>query len=273
MEFKFRAIDNVKPTTTSHSPLSPATSLPDPSLQMDGGFSGLRPLTGEAALQRAVEKEQIRRELLRRMELEEEVRRELAIERELGISMQGPLNIQGRGLVSQCSNPTVMNSVVVAQMGSAQMGSPSWQPTLFLPSTAISPSPEISDKDKVIVLARPDPELFNAKRKAAPMPTSETGPSVLDLKKKQKQEWDCALCGIKATSKSGLNAHLNGKKHKTKEARENREIFQSNKKSEKFGNMKAADTDDTPMVDKSINEPKSDEQLVETVVDNDVSAT
>ncbi|XP_058745477.1 uncharacterized protein LOC131617898 [Vicia villosa] len=267
MEFKYRAIDNVKPPPTSHSP-SPATYLPDRSLQMDGGFSGFRPpLTGEAALQREVEKEQIRREILRRMELEEEVRRELAIERDLGISIQRPLNIHG---VPQWSNPTVvnsvMNSVVFGHMASSQ-------PTMILPPTAIDPSPEINNEDKVIVLDRPDPELFYAKRKATALANSETGPSTFNLKKKLKQEWSCALCGIKATSESGLNAHLNGKKHKTKEAGQNREICKSNKESEKIVNVKATEIVDTSMVHKSINESKSEEQLVEIMVDNGITST
>lgn len=107
------------------------------------GFSGFRPpLTGEEALWRELEKEVIRREILRRMELEEEVRRELAIERELGISTQRPLNIQG--LLSQWSNSTQMNPAV-GHIGASQ-------PQLILSPTAINPSPEISDKDKVIVL-------------------------------------------------------------------------------------------------------------------------
>ncbi|XP_058758302.1 uncharacterized protein LOC131631254 [Vicia villosa] len=262
MEFKYRAVDNVKPPpTTSHSP-SPATYLPDPSLQMDGGFSGFRPpLTGEEALRRELEKEVIRREILRRMELEEEVRRELAMERELGISAQRLPNVQG--LASQWSNPTVMNSVIVGHMDSSQ-------PTLILPPTTINPSPEIDNKDKVIVLDRPDPELFYAKRKATTLANSEIGPSTFNLKKKLKQEWSCALCGIKATSDSGLNAHLNGKKHKTKEAGQNREICKSNKESEKIVNVKA--TVDTSMVHKSKNESKSEEQLVEIMVDNGITS-
>ncbi|XP_058759121.1 uncharacterized protein LOC131632097 [Vicia villosa] len=268
MEFKFHDVDNVKPPPTmSHSP-SPATYLPDPSLQMDGGFSSFRPpLIGEEALRRELEKEVIRREILRRRELEEEVRRELAMERELGISTQRPLNIHGLG--PQWSNSTVINSVVVAQMGL-----PSSQPSMVLPPTAINPSPEISNnnKDNVIVLDRPDPDLFYAKRKATTLLNSETGPSTFDLKKKLKQDWSCELCGIKATSESGLNAHLNGKKHKIKKAGQNRKTCKSNTKSEKIVH-EANDTVDTSMVQKSIIESKSEEQLVDTMIDNDVSAT
>ncbi|CAL5199448.1 unnamed protein product [Lathyrus oleraceus] len=287
MEFKFRAVDNVKPPPTSPQSLSPVTYLPPdhPSLQMDGSFSGLRmPLSGEAALRREIEKELIRREILRRSELEEEVRRELAMEKELGISIQRPLmNIQG--LMSHWSNSTVMNPVSLAHIRASQ------------PPSILPPSPEISDKDKVIVLAKPDPDLFNAKRKATAPPVSENEPFAFSLKKKSKEEWSCALCEVKATSESGLNAHLNGKKHKAREAGQKRKIARRNKKSGK--NVKATQTvvDTTELgidaekdqqllqpctaleamnetvVDKGVEESKKEEQLVKTVADNDTSAT
>lgn len=101
---------------------------------------------------------------------------------------------------------------------------------------------------------------------------SEAKPFVFDLKKKTKQEWSCALCEIKATGESGLNAHLNGKKHKTKEAMQNRKICKSNTKSEKIVNVKANDTVDTFMVQKSRTESRSKEKLAETMVDNKVNA-
>ncbi|XP_058756706.1 uncharacterized protein LOC131629643 [Vicia villosa] len=293
MEFKYRAIDNVKPATTLPF-LSPAKYLPNGSVQMNHGFSGFRPpLTGEEALWRELEKEVIRREILRRMELEEEVRRELAIERQLGISTQRPLNIHG--LLSQWSNSTSMNPVAaVGQIGASQ-------PQLILPPTAINPSPEISNKDKVIVLDRPDPELFYAKRKTTTLVDSETEPSTIGLKKKRKEEWSCALCEIKTTSESGLKAHLNGKKHKIKEARQNKKICQSNVTSEKIVNLKAIETSliytklegdvqkdqheqhpqpcmplevmDATIIDKGIQEPKQEEQLLAKMTDYSVSAT
>ncbi|KAL5066179.1 hypothetical protein RYX36_027916 [Vicia faba] len=264
MEFKFRAVDNVKPETTSHSP-SPVIYLPDRSLQMNHGFSGFRqPLTGEEALRRELEKEVIRREMLRRLELEEEVRREIEIERKLGISIPRPLNMQG--LLSQWSNSSTMNPVAVGHIGASQ-------PPLILPPTEINPAPEISDKDKIIVLTKPDPELYNAKRKATTVAVSETEPSAFDLKKKLKKEWSCSLCEIKATSESGLNAHLNGKKHKIKEARQYKKSCRSNRKSGKLVNVKATEVVDTMMVNKLENESKNEVQLIETVADNDIRVT
>ncbi|CAL5199444.1 unnamed protein product [Lathyrus oleraceus] len=277
MEFKFRAVDNKEPPTTS------LHSLPDRSLQMEGSFSGFRmPLSGEAALRREIEKELIRREILRRSELEEEVRRELAMEKEFGISIQRPL-MSIQGLMSHWSNSSVMN--------------PAAEPPSILPPAEINPSPEISDKGKVIVLAKPDPNLFNAKRKATTPLVSEIEPLAFSSKKKSKEEWSCALCEIKATSESGLNAHLNGKKHKAREARQNRKIAKRNKKSR--DNVMVAETDVTTTkllvdaekdqqllqpcttlevmnetaVDKGVEESKREEQLAKTVADNDASAT
>ncbi|XP_058728431.1 uncharacterized protein LOC131600261 [Vicia villosa] len=183
------------------------------------------PLSGEAALRREIEKEQIRREILRRIELEEEVRRELAMEKELGISLPRPL-MTIPGLMSHWSNTTVMNPAAVAHIGVSQ-------PPSVLPPAEINPSSEINDKGKVIVLDKPDPDLFNAKRKATTPPVSEIEPFAFSLKKKPKEEWSCALCDIKATSESGLNAHLNGKKHKAREAGKNRKIARRNKKNGK----------------------------------------
>lgn len=39
-----------------------------------------------------------------------------------------------------------------------------------------------------------------------------------NLKKKAKKEWSCNICQVSASSERGLNEHLQGKKHKTKEA-------------------------------------------------------
>ncbi|KAL5066180.1 hypothetical protein RYX36_027917 [Vicia faba] len=282
MEFKFRAVDDNNPPSTTSNSLSPVTYFPDQSLPLNGSFSGLRvPLSGEAALRREIEKEQIRREILRRIELEEEVRRELAMEKELGISIPRPLmNVQV--LMSHWSNSTVMNPAAVAHTDAPQ-------PPSILPPAEINPSPEIShkDKDKVIVLDKPDPDLFNAKRKATAPPVSEIEPVAFSLKKKLKEEWSCALCDIKATSESGLNAHLTGKRHKAREAGQNRMIAKRNKKSGE--NVMVAETvaNTTKLVvdaekDQQLLQPctglkvmneKKEEQLVKTVADDDASAT
>ncbi|CAJ2649598.1 unnamed protein product [Trifolium pratense] len=301
MEFKFRAVDNnVKPSTTLPS-LPAVTYLPDNNRSLptplEGGFSGYRvPMSAdEAALRREIEKEQIRREILageaRRRELEEEVRRELAMERELGIvSMHRPLNFQDR--FSLWSNSAQMNPAVSAvdeHIGVSQ------QPPVIM--AEIKPSPQISDKDRDIILAKPDSGFFSPKRKAADVPDAE--PSAIGLKKKPKEDWSCELCQIKATCESGLNAHLKGKKHRVNELRQKRKIDRINKNREKTAKMAPtetvvtttklgvdAKTDQQPpqpcialevmnetMVDKVVTDSKKVEQFVEMMVDKGVAET
>ncbi|XP_003610302.3 uncharacterized protein [Medicago truncatula] len=268
MEFKFRAIDNINPSTMQPSHPT-VTYLPDRSLPMDGGFAGFRaPLaTNEAALRREMEKEQIRRDMLRRIELEDEVRRELAMEGAFG-TMQKPLN-------SVWSNSTPMMMMNPVAVDASQ-------------PPEIKHFPQTSDKDKVILLAKPDPDLYGAKRKALTLDAPNDDPYAIGMKKKPKEEWSCELCQIKATSESGLNAHLNGKKHKAKEAGQKRKIDKCSRKSqktaEKITDTVVVETDqqapqpclalevmDETMVDKGLTESKKEEQLVETMVDNGVT--
>ncbi|GFS31432.1 hypothetical protein Acr_00g0017260 [Actinidia rufa] len=67
--------------------------------------------------------------------------------------------------------------------------------------------------------AKPEANLSGAKRKAVTPPTAGASelPSV-GSKKKSKEEWSCAICQVSATSENGLNEHLQGKKHKSREA-------------------------------------------------------
>ncbi|XP_057420253.1 uncharacterized protein LOC130714371 isoform X2 [Lotus japonicus] len=69
--------------------------------------------------------------------------------------------------------------------------------------------------DEVIVLAKPDTDLYDAKRKAEAPAVND---SQICLIKKPKKEWGCMLCGVTAFDENSLNVHLNGKKHKAKEA-------------------------------------------------------
>nr|XP_016433334.1 PREDICTED: uncharacterized protein LOC107759834 isoform X2 [Nicotiana tabacum] len=85
----------------------------------------------------------------------------------------------------------------------------------------LQPSLEPSkEKDRIILLGKPNTCLSGAKRKAiSPLVevTSEP-PSGNVPKKNGKEDWSCALCQVSATSERGLNDHLQGKKHKSKEA-------------------------------------------------------
>ncbi|KAK7329917.1 hypothetical protein VNO77_24099 [Canavalia gladiata] len=174
-------------------------------------------------IRREIEKEQIRREIVageiavaRRRELEEEVRRELALERGLRMPIQRNLVASTEGFslqerVSVCLNPR--GSPVDSIYGVSQPQLPR-----ILGPTEIKPSPQ-SNKDKLIILKKPEPNVFGAKRKAATPPAVDGREhSPFSLQKKPKEEWSCALCQVSATSERGLNDHLQGKKHKAKEA-------------------------------------------------------
>ncbi|PON99374.1 Zinc finger, double-stranded RNA binding [Trema orientale] len=68
-------------------------------------------------------------------------------------------------------------------------------------------------------LAKPDPNLFETKRKAVTPPALDTHElHPFGFKKKPQEEWSCALCQVTATSEKGLNQHLRGRKHKAREA-------------------------------------------------------
>ena len=67
--------------------------------------------------------------------------------------------------------------------------------------------------------AKPTPNISGAKRKAETASagdTSELPP--FGLKKRPKEEWSCAICQVSALSERALNEHLQGRKHKAKEA-------------------------------------------------------
>lgn len=68
------------------------------------------------------------------------------------------------------------------------------------------------------VKPKPDHDLHNPKRKAVAPPICDTEPSASGFSKKAKEEWKCALCQVSATSEMSFQKHLDGKKHKAKEA-------------------------------------------------------
>lgn len=72
----------------------------------------------------------------------------------------------------------------------------------------------------ILSQAKPDSNLSVTKRKALTPPTVGLGelPSIAP-KKKLKEDWICSICEISTTSDLALSEHLEGKKHKAKEAR------------------------------------------------------
>ncbi|EOY29520.1 Uncharacterized protein TCM_037031 [Theobroma cacao] len=77
-------------------------------------------------------------------------------------------------------------------------------------------------------MAKPDPNrVVGAKRKTPPL-AGELPLPLINLKKKPDEEWSCAVCQVSATSEKGLTEHLQGRKHKAKEARLRAERMEKN---------------------------------------------
>ncbi|KAM7252610.1 hypothetical protein ACFE04_000338 [Oxalis oulophora] len=107
-----------------------------------------------------------------------------------------------------------------AALGSSSMV----PPELVVPNACggkIESSPDVNDKkDKLIILPRPIlDEAAGSKRKAETPPALDDDKPILpENKKRAYQAWSCAVCQVSATSESTFNEHLQGKKHKSKQA-------------------------------------------------------
>ncbi|KAH8505048.1 hypothetical protein H0E87_012333 [Populus deltoides] len=190
------------------------------------------PMRNELILRR-IEKERIREEIIAqemawRRELEAEVRRELMVEREMAMRGGRGMSFEERLTMQFDSRKPLLPGPFVNQFDC------SWPedrlafhghgvsymlpPVPRLPESEMKPSTE-NNKDKVIVLKKPDPNLCGAKRKAVTPAAEGVGElPFAGIKKKPKEEWSCALCQVSATSERGLNEHLQGRRHKAKEA-------------------------------------------------------
>ncbi|XP_060171762.1 uncharacterized protein LOC132602950 isoform X2 [Lycium barbarum] len=106
---------------------------------------------------------------------------------------------------------------VEPKMSALKPVSYSAEPVISELQPSLEPSKET---DKIILLAKPNTSLSGAKRKAVTPPgeVASKTPSCSVPKKNCKEDWSCALCQVSATSERGLNDHLQGKKHKSKEA-------------------------------------------------------
>ncbi|XP_010942069.1 uncharacterized protein [Elaeis guineensis] len=191
-----------------------------------------QPITSREALQRELEKERIREELIardiaRRRILEEEVRRELELERAMATR-----RLQ---LEDYSSVPEAMAQHPEAglehgmQFGPAariadRFGAPrvptypedrvhEWssppphhpEPVMGRKLPLPQQQPEVSPFRKITPAK---PNLSGMKRKSVAVTGGHEHP------RPPKKEWSCALCQVSATSKQGLDEHLEGKKHK-----------------------------------------------------------
>ncbi|XP_071909103.1 uncharacterized protein [Coffea arabica] len=199
------------------------------------------------AIQRELEKERIREEIIaaERQALEAEVRREMMMERELAIRARrgrvdafdrfsfpfgGAMEFQPRDVLFLHNKGQSLEERIAMsleeRLGMRERHETGRLGMVPLQHGSIEPkikefmsSPADVKKDKIVILAKPDASLLGAKRKA--VPPEEEGAGDLSggvSKKKVEEEWSCALCQVSATSERGLNDHIQGKKHKSKEA-------------------------------------------------------
>ncbi|GAA0153817.1 hypothetical protein LIER_11969 [Lithospermum erythrorhizon] len=215
------------------------------------------PIGMHEAIWRHIEKERIREEIIaeeiaRRRVLEAEVRRELMIERELAMQRGGDGSFYTSHLKSMIVAPkdfpalpppkkmdrstheewTDMSVLVRHEFGRRETSSERVSEPRNL--ELVTPSDTVKEKQKIILLAKPEEKCsgmiqkaevlptVSAKRKAEevfmPVGTSEITPAGSSSNKKVKEEWSCALCQVSSTSERALNEHLQGKRHKAKEA-------------------------------------------------------
>ncbi|CAA2968124.1 Deoxyribodipyrimidine photo-lyase [Olea europaea subsp. europaea] len=182
-------------------------------------------------------------EIARRRVLEYEVRRELMMERELaqrkgedgfpfgpssGIgydSIRFPL-VGMRSVVRSLEERVAMPPKEKERMNirheNAEIETQPFQRCITEPriSEVKSVSDRGKEKEKVVLLAKPHEYLSREKRKAATSSVVDDDelPSAAISRKKAKEEWSCALCQVSATSERALKDHVQGKKHKSKEA-------------------------------------------------------
>lgn len=207
----------------------PGTRNLRPHLNCD--FNAMRdPYLVRETIQREIEKQKIREEIIasevaRRQMLEEEVRRELMLERQMvlrragdGLPFEGKSTMwfgfnRGHPALHRLESRAMEDHLAFFGHNAVDMS-----PLIRSPeATPTEIKPELN-KDRLIMLPRPDPNLSSAKRKASTSPVDADELSTFSQKKKTKEEWTCALCQVSATSEKGLKEHLEGKKHKTKEA-------------------------------------------------------
>ncbi|KAF7154670.1 hypothetical protein RHSIM_Rhsim01G0028100 [Rhododendron simsii] len=244
MDSRFRAIDGRPPTYAPRPSTSNVSYFTEQARRV--GYSGpnfgntaecfrnpnpMHPM--HEAVQRELEKEQIREQIIaaekaRRRALEEEVRREMMLEREMALRRGGgdgfaifsgfeprhsvmQHQFEGRSLEERivlAIEERFSNSGRRAGIGGGFETVP-FQRIAEPKVTEVKPTSE----------AKPEGSTSGTKRKAATPPTvCATEPPSVGPKKKRKEEWSCAICQVSATSERGLNEHLQGKKHKSKEA-------------------------------------------------------
>ncbi|CAI9783052.1 unnamed protein product [Fraxinus pennsylvanica] len=209
----------------------------------------LQPHDLHEAIQREIEKQRIREEIIiseieRRRVLEAEVRRELMMERELALRRGkdgfpfGPslgtgydstirlpllgMRSEGRFLEERVTMPHNGKEMQNGRHENGKLDILPFQRCATEPrNSEVKPVSERGkEKERVVLLAKPHEYIPGEKRKAATSSVVDDGEhqSAAVSRKKTKEEWSCALCQVSATSEQALKDHMQGKKHKSKEA-------------------------------------------------------
>ncbi|CAI9098800.1 OLC1v1035507C1 [Oldenlandia corymbosa var. corymbosa] len=202
-------------------------------------------------IQRALEKERIREEIIaaeiaRRRILEAEVRAELKLERELAMRvregnafgkvsypMEAGLPSESRGFpfLQDAKGRSLEERIAMYAEESLRMRArcetQGFDVVPFQPSRTISPkveepAPSHSEngqqKEKIVFLTKPGADLSGMKRKAV-SPVEVSAKQLFNVKNtKRNGVWSCDICEVSTTSERALNEHIQGKKHKSKEA-------------------------------------------------------
>ncbi|XP_073003524.1 uncharacterized protein [Typha latifolia] len=236
MEFRFRAGEQrFPPFPSQHSAADGYFAAQAMRAGLVGG-NMMQPMTALEAVEREIRKERIREEILReeaeRRILEEEVRRELEVERLMGMRRMPETFVEPL-MMPIAPNVRVMDGLGFGQVSRGSLDASrrmSEEKAFYLaPNKAELQSNESPPSAQVQPVKQ---KVSGSKRK-----------SNIDLgtrmqQKQVKMEWCCALCQVSATNESGLNEHLQGKRHKAKLAQS--EANGTTKNNVAFSSKKAA---------------------------------
>ncbi|KAI9125959.1 hypothetical protein K1719_003377 [Acacia pycnantha] len=207
MEFNFLGDDLKAPPFQLPLPIQSLFSRP--TLLPQGGFPVV-PYTEEIMnpnggagedILRKMERERIRLEII-----SSEITRKLMLEREMALRR----SLGGRSFLDeQVETGLSLNH----------------RPNQILPpyhNPNPKPDPPKTNKNKLIMLEKPNPDTYREKRKAVTQDADDgvdgTEHAPVVVKKKLKNEWSCALCRVTATSEGALDEHFQGKKHKARDS-------------------------------------------------------
>nr|XP_010929167.1 uncharacterized protein LOC105050737 [Elaeis guineensis] len=187
----------------------------------------IHPIPSKEPLQRELQKELIREELIsrdiaQRRILEEEVMRELELERAMAtrrLQMERYCSVAGARVHPEAGLEHGMRFGPETRIGD-RFGAHSRVP--LYPEDAVHewspPPPPVPSKPVVgrkLPLPQHQPEIIPSKPESSGMKrkaVAVTGGS--ELPRPCQKDWRCAFCQVSATSKQGLDEHLQGKRHR-----------------------------------------------------------